>query len=295
MPVIRPMTEDDVRAALDLTIATFEDSRPPQRGARAAPGRHASRSRKRYSAFVRTRPGGLVGGRGRARASRAARWRSSARASGACRCWSCGPALQSAGVGSELLRRAHDYAHDARGRIILASPDPRAIRAYSRLGLDLHPCFVGQGTPRDVRAPEGMREGGARRHRRSPRSVDRFARGGGHGPSIETLLAMGQTLLVLPERGYAVFGDGDAAHARRVRRRERRARSCAARWRAPERTVTLGYFTAAQQWAMPVCLEAGLDVCGANGVASSWRRRRRLPALRAERRLPVMCCDTSSP
>ena len=39
-------------------------------------------------------------------------------------------------------------------------------------------------------------------------TVDRFARGGGRRSSIETLLEMDQTLLILPERGYAVFGDG---------------------------------------------------------------------------------------
>src|SRR4029078_11232526 len=104
---------------------------------------------------------------------------------------------------------------DPARRITLASPAARAIRAYSRLGLDLHPCFVAKGSPRDVRAPAGLREGGVDD---IPfiEEVDRFARGGGRGPSIETLLAMGQTLLILPERGYAVFGDGSVRTLRAV-------------------------------------------------------------------------------
>jgi GNAT superfamily N-acetyltransferase len=175
------------------------------------------------------------------------------------------PGLQSAGVGSELLRRAHDYAHDAKGRIILSSPDPRAVRAYSRLGLDLYPCFVAKGTPRDVRAPEGFREGTAD-DIAFIEEVDRFARGGARRSSIETLLAMRQTLLVLPGRGYAFYGDGalrtlgalDDKSAADVLRG-------ALAW--VDGSIRMEYLTTEQQWAVPVLLEAGLEVSGGHGVA----------------------------
>ena len=45
------------------------------------------------------------------------------------------PDAQSSGVGRELLARARDYGDDARGWIVLASRDPRALRSYARLGL----------------------------------------------------------------------------------------------------------------------------------------------------------------
>src|SRR4051812_3030794 len=145
----------------------------------------------------------------------------------------------------------------------MASPDPRAIRAYARLGLELHPCFVATGTPKALTAPEGFRAGTAD-DIGFCETVDRFARGGGRRSSIETMLEMGQTLYVLPERGYAVFGDeslrtlaaldddGAAAVLRGVLSRT-------------TSKTRIGSFTAAQQWAVPVLLEAGLDVKGADG------------------------------
>ena len=33
-----------------------------------------------------------------------------------------------------------------------------------------------------------------------------------------------------------------------------------------QKKTTLGFFTVGQQWAVPVLLDAGLDVSGANGV-----------------------------
>lgn len=263
MPVIRPMTEEDVDPALALTTATFDDLSRRLNEDPEPPPSNMEHARKRYSAFVRHDPEGswvAEDDEGLAGCALAVKREG---------IWGLSllvvrPGAQSLGVGSDLLRHAHDYAHDATGRIILASPDARAIRAYSRLGLDLHPCFVAKGSPRDVRAPAGLREGGVDD---IPfiEEVDRFARGGGRGPSIETLLAMGQTLLILPERGYAVFGDGslrtlgaldDESAAELLRGALARV----------EKKVTLGYFTAAQQWAVPVLLDAGLDISGANGV-----------------------------
>jgi hypothetical protein len=171
--------------------------------------------------------------------------------------------MQSAGVGSELLRRAHDYAHDAKGRIIMASPDPRAIRAYARLGLELHPCFIAKGSPRGVSAPEGFRVGTVD-DIPFVESVDRFARGGGRRSSIETMLAMGQTLLVLPERGYAFLGD-EALRTMGALDDESAAAVLRGALARVEGEIRLGSFTAAQQWALAVCLDAGLEVSGSRG------------------------------
>ena len=44
------------------------------------------------------------------------------------------PDRQSTGLGRALLDRALAYADGARGGIILASPDPRALRVYARAG-----------------------------------------------------------------------------------------------------------------------------------------------------------------
>jgi GNAT superfamily N-acetyltransferase len=262
MPVIRPMTLEDIRSALELAMVTFDDL---SRRLNEEPEPHPPDldvAELRYTAFITHDPEGswvAEDEHGLAGCALAVKREG---------IWGLSllivrPGLQSAGVGSGLLARAHDYAHDAVGRIILASPDPRAIRAYSRLGLDLHPCFYAKGVPRGVRAPEGLREGGAE-DLAFVETVDRFARGGGRRSSIETLLAMGNTLLVLPQRGYAVFGEGsvrtlaavDDASAAEV------LRGALAR---VEGQFTLSFITGAQQWVVGPCLDAGLDLCGARG------------------------------
>jgi GNAT superfamily N-acetyltransferase len=262
MPVIRPMTLNDSRAALELTTATFEDLTRRRNEDPEPPPPDLDVAELRYRAFPLHDPEGswvAEDEQGLAGCALAVKREG---------IWGLSllvvrPGMQSAGIGSELLRRAHDYAHDAKGRIILASPDPRAIRAYARLGLELHPCFYAEGVPREVRPPQGFRVG-TEDDIPFVETVDRFARGGGRRSSIETQLQMGQTLLVLPDRGYAVFGNGslrtlgalDDESAAEV------LRGVLARVQGEFR---LEFITAAQQWAVPVCLDAGLDLCGSHG------------------------------
>jgi GNAT superfamily N-acetyltransferase len=262
MPVIRPMTLDDTRAAMELTGATFDDLSRRLGQEPEPPPPDLDAAALRYRAFVTHDPEGswvAEDEHGLAGCALAVKREG---------IWGLSllivrPGMQSAGIGSELLRRAHDYAHDAHGRIILASPDPRAIRAYSHLGLDLHPCVLATGTPNGVAEPEGFRVGTAD-DIEFCETVDRFARGGGRRSSIETLLAMDQTLYVLPERGYAFFGDGSLRTMAALD-----DDSAAAVLRGVLSRVTgetkVGYLTAAQQWAVPVLLDAGLDFKSTEG------------------------------
>jgi len=174
------------------------------------------------------------------------------------------PDAQSGGIGRALLAAAHDYAAGARGRIIMASPDERAIRAYARLGLELHPTFQAAGRPRGLVPPAGLRVGDAD-DLPLTEAVDRAARGAARGADIATLLEMGQTLLILPDRGYAVVGDGrlrtlaafDDASAQEL------LRGALAGF---DVETTVSPFTTAQQWAVPVLLEAGLRLRGQRGA-----------------------------
>jgi hypothetical protein len=108
-----------------------------------------------------------------------------------------------------------------------------------------------------VREPAGIREGSAADIPFTA-AVDRHVRGAAHGVDIEAQLAMGQTLLIAEERGYAVFGGGlmrilaafDDDGARDLLR--------AVLARSPE--IMVLWITAAQQWAVDVCLEAGLEL-----------------------------------
>ena len=215
--------------------STFEDLRAPAR--RAAGRRRPTRRRPPSATAAASRhdPGGSWVAEDEARARRPARWRSCARASGASRCWSCDPDHQSAGVGRELLARAHDYADGARGRIILSSPDPRAMRAYARLGLTLHPCLTGHGRAARRRRARRACARAAPSDIPFTEAVDRHVRGAAHGADIETLLEMGSTLLVAPGARLRMVGaDGERAAAGRLRRGRRARAAARPRWPALE-------------------------------------------------------------
>ena len=137
------MTEDDIEAAFVLTCETFEDLQR-RLGEEPDPRPDLAMASIRYRDLVRRDPGGSWvaedehGLAGCALALlREGVWGLSLLV--------VRPGLQSAGVGSGLLRAAHEYGADARGKIILSSPDPRAMRAYHRLGLALHPAVLAKG------------------------------------------------------------------------------------------------------------------------------------------------------
>jgi len=168
------------------------------------------------------------------------------------------PPAQSAGAGRELLRLAWEHGNGARGHVILSSTDPRAMRAYARLGLDAHPCLAARGAPR-VAAPPEVRAGGPA-DLPLTEAVDRAVRGAAHGGDITTMLDTGAELLVVPERAYAVVSGG-------------RVRMCAAHDEESAGTILRGalariadageeaeveWLSARQQWAIRVCVEAGL-------------------------------------
>ena len=255
--MIRPMRPDDADAAHALSVLTFDDlARRHNQAPEPAPP--AATVRPRYTHLVRSDPGGAWV------AERDGRLIGSAIAIVREGVWGLSllvvhPDHQSEGVGRELLRHAHAYAAGARGRIILSSNDPRALRAYARLGLTGHPCFWATGVPAGVTEPPGVRVGTAA-DLPFVDEVDRHVRGAAHGDDMRTFLEMGATLLIAEGRGYAVTrGEGaprllaafDEAGAQDVLR--------AVLARASGHTA-VEMITARQGWAVLVCLDAGLDV-----------------------------------
>src|SRR3954471_21250868 len=202
--MLRPMRLEDVPAVHDLNVTTFEAAaaernQPPE--TRPDP----TLAHVRYRHLVGTDPDGawVAEHEGEVVGAALALRREDV--------WGLSllivrPDRQSRGIGRELLQRAHDYAAGARGRIILSSEDPRAMRAYARLGLTLHPTVWAYGKPRDVAHPPDVREGGPEDIPFTA-AVDRHVRGAAHGADIGAQLEMGQTLLIAPERGYVVFGE----------------------------------------------------------------------------------------
>jgi GNAT superfamily N-acetyltransferase len=169
------------------------------------------------------------------------------------------PDAQSTGVGRELLARARAYGDGARGWIVLASRDPRALRSYARLGLDFHPAAGARGRPRRVTMPAEVRTGTIADLPLTA-DVDRAVRGAAHRDDIVALLDAGGDLLVIPERGYAVVRDGAvrllAAHDERAA--ATLLTGCLAA--AGNREATVEWITSAQSWAVAPCLDAGLEL-----------------------------------
>src|SRR3954452_24248456 len=127
--MIRPMRLEDAGAAHALAVETFE-AYARSRNEAPEPRPDPVAVRPRYERLARSDPGGAwvaeEGGRLTGCAISILRegvWGLSL--------FIVHPERQSAGLGRELLRRAHDYADGARGRIILSSRDPRALRAYA--------------------------------------------------------------------------------------------------------------------------------------------------------------------
>jgi GNAT superfamily N-acetyltransferase len=175
------------------------------------------------------------------------------------------PDLQSAGLGRRILERCHGYADGAKGRLIATSTDPRALRAYSRLGLDAHPCLRATGVPQDAPEPPGIREGDAG-DIAFTEEVDRHCRGAAHGPDIKVLLDMGQTLLI-SERGYAVVGDsGGVRLLAAFDEPGARALLGAVFARAAGREIGVNWITGRQQWAIRACLDARLELRSDTGA-----------------------------
>jgi hypothetical protein len=170
------------------------------------------------------------------------------------------PDAQSRGIGRALLARTLEYGNGARGGIILASPDARALRAYKRAGFALHPTLYAAGRPRDVSEAPAVRPFEPADHELAA-AVDRTVRGAAHGGDLDALAAGGSELLTYPHRGYAAHGDGvvktiaafddDAAAAL--------LRTVLAR--APAgKDVDVSWLTSSQQWAIEVVVAAGLDL-----------------------------------
>jgi GNAT superfamily N-acetyltransferase len=260
----RLMREEDVPAVHELMSAAFGDLDRRLGSKYAGPQPQLAQSRIRFGRALATDPGGSWVAE---RDGRIAGCVSSILREGV---WGLSmfivdPAAQGTGIGRELLARAAAYGDGARGRIILASRDPRAITAYARMGLDLEAALNAGGTPRGLEAGD-VRPGTAA-DLPLTEAVDRAVRGAAHGEDILAMVAGGADLLVAPGRGYAVvlggnvrllaaFDDEGAAAV---------LRGAIAHAATKAESVNVEWLTARQPWATAVCLEAGLQLsanCG---------------------------------
>jgi GNAT superfamily N-acetyltransferase len=255
---IRPLEADDVEGAYAVMVASFSDlgeriGRPEGTWPPPAVGR------LRIDHLLGTDPGGAwvaVDGDGPVVGCALALLREGL--------WGLSllvvrPEVQSSGIGRGLLDRAWAYGEGARGAVILASPDPRALRAYSRLGLALHPTVSAKGRPRGVTMPPEVRPGDFDDADLAA-AVDRKVRGAAHGPDIEALLRSNGQMFVLPGRGYTFLREGNLRILAAVDEDAAVLLLRAALAATGEDEATIDWITAGQQWAVTACVEAGLGI-----------------------------------
>ena len=181
--------------------------------------------------------------------------------------------VQRRGVGRRLLDGALAWAPDARGRIILSSEHPGAMRRYALAGLGLHPCVQAGGIPDRSRIPDlaaRVEDAGADGIPVAD-AVSRHVRGAGHGRDLGLLLEHRCRLLTFEDRAFAVLGDLGVVPLLGARDEEAAAAVLGAAMAAtrPGTSMSLGFLTAGQQWAVRACLDAGL-VLSPDGPVFLW-------------------------
>jgi GNAT superfamily N-acetyltransferase len=254
VPELRPMRDDDVAAVNELSVRAFEDyarrlGEPPP----VPPPFAAAHLRLRH--LLATDPGGCwVADDGAIAGAAIALVREGI--------WGLSllvvdPGLQSAGIGGALLERALVHGDGARGGIILASADHRALRAYSRAGFALHPTVKATGAPRGVAADPAVRPFTAGDHPMAA-AVDRAVRGAAHGADLDALAAAGCQLLAYPGRGYVASRGGDVKTLAAAD--EEAAAALLRTVLATTPNAEVEWITARQQWAVAVALDAGLEL-----------------------------------
>jgi GNAT superfamily N-acetyltransferase len=168
---------------------------------------------------------------------------------------------QGRGVGRELLDACSAYGDGARGRLILSTESPAAMRRYARLGLNLRPCVSAAGIVAHtrVRDANGVAEAGPEGIPVAD-AIGRAVRGAGHGADLEVgLRDEGSKLLLLEDRAFAwVRGDRIMLLAALDEDAATRTLNAAFAATPAGSTVTVDFLTAGQDWAVRACLDAGL-------------------------------------
>lgn len=173
------------------------------------------------------------------------------------------PGRQGQGIGKPLLAAAMDHGRTCTRRMLSASSDTRAVRIYHQAGFELHPQMYLTGPVDRSAIPvvEKVREGTASDVELMD-SLDRAARGAGHGPDHELMLSTWRLLVsdTTTGSGYAYLDErGRVALLAASNRRTATRLLWAALAEGPD-VATIGHVTAANQWVLDVGLAARLEL-----------------------------------
>ncbi len=178
------------------------------------------------------------------------------------------PGRQGHGVGRELLRLALSHGDPQSPGTIQCSRDPKAMALYASFGFVLHPEVAAWGAMRP-----GTMERPAEVRRYEPddvntqeldvvTAIDREVRGSARTVDVISMLAQpGNRLLLHADRGYAVARDERIVTlgARNEESATLVLRTMLAEAPVGE-TLEINWLTSAQQWAIRVVVEAGIEL-----------------------------------
>jgi GNAT superfamily N-acetyltransferase len=165
------------------------------------------------------------------------------------------PAFQGQNVGRKLLDASLTTATDRSW--IMSTDDSRAVRRYQRAGFALHPSYTAAGPPDRSRLPavQGVRDYDD--DRETLDSVTRAVRGAAMGPEVDYFLELGNRILVVPGKGFAVLRPVGTTWLGATDEQTARDLLWSAIAEASE-PLEVDWLTADQQWAIDVALDAGL-------------------------------------
>jgi GNAT superfamily N-acetyltransferase len=167
------------------------------------------------------------------------------------------PSYQGRRVGRDLLEAALASATDRSW--IMSTDDTRAVHRYQRAGFDLHPGYTAVGTPVRDRLPvvKGLRDYDD--DRETLDTVSRALRGAAMGPEVDYFLRLGNRIVVAPGKGFVILRPVGATWLAATDEQTARDLLWVALAEAPV-PVLLDWLTADQQWAIDVCINAGLHL-----------------------------------
>ena len=178
------------------------------------------------------------------------------------------PGRQGRGVGRQLLSLALSHGDPHSPGTIQCSRDPKAMALYTSFGFTLHPVVAAWGAlppgaverPTDVTRlePDQVTE----RELDTVTAIDRKVRGSARPADIVAMLTQpGTRLLLHDDQGYAVTAD-DRVITLGARHEESAAlvlRTALAEVPTGE-AVEVNWLTVAQQWAIRVVVQAGIEL-----------------------------------
>lgn len=168
------------------------------------------------------------------------------------------------GLGKGLIDRTLLYAEGCRGAIIASLMHPAAMRRYALAGFSPQPTLMAGGKVRRESLPAGLKtREGTKADLELAASVARSVGGAPHEPDLDLMLRNGSCMLVaegFEGSGYAVVWEGSPA----LLAATDLLWSCLVE--SDDAKVEVHWITGAQNWAVPVVLEAGLSLSPAGPI-----------------------------